>query len=78
MSMPGQLHGGFRQYARLVGIDLDGPIPADPMDKWREKERLQLDLQAADKASPSNQDLDDDDTLSLVDDAFVGWGEQDV
>lgn len=81
VEMPSQLHG-FRQYAKIVGIDCTGPIPADPMDKWREKERLEYEQQrrllanqSASKAQNSAQD--DDDHQSLVEDEFAGWGELD-
>ncbi|POW18168.1 hypothetical protein PSHT_06127 [Puccinia striiformis] len=47
----------FDQYARIVGIDCTGPIPVDPMDKWREKERLEFkQLQAStDKLKKSDE-----------------------
>ncbi|KAH9469892.1 hypothetical protein Pst134EA_007164 [Puccinia striiformis f. sp. tritici] len=79
----------FDQYARIVGIDCTGPIPVDPMDKWREKERLEFkELQAStDKLKKSdeqgsglidlvdNDDEEDDDLV--IEENFGGWGELD-
>ncbi|KAI9617143.1 hypothetical protein KEM48_004932 [Puccinia striiformis f. sp. tritici PST-130] len=79
----------FDQYARIVGIDCTGPIPIDPMDKWREKERLEFEeLQAStDKLKKSdeqgsglinlvdNDDEEDDDLV--IEENFGGWGELD-
>ncbi|WAQ84399.1 hypothetical protein PtA15_4A852 [Puccinia triticina] len=55
--IPTQLTG-FSEYARIVGIDCSGPIPLDPMDKWREKERLEFAQAhpAADKAKKADAD----------------------
>ncbi|KAA1110408.1 Transcription factor TFIIIB component B [Puccinia graminis f. sp. tritici] len=88
--IPSQLNG-FSEYARIVGIDTSGPIPADPMDKWREKERLEFEenrrisaeSSSTNKAkknrleSPGNLDIDDDDDAELVEENFGGWGELD-
>ncbi|KAI7957147.1 hypothetical protein MJO28_004242 [Puccinia striiformis f. sp. tritici] len=75
----------FDQYARIVGIDCTGPIPVDPMDKWREKERLEFkQLQAStDKLKKSDEqgsglmdlvDNDDDEEDDLViEENFGGW-----
>ncbi|OAV92724.1 hypothetical protein PTTG_02515 [Puccinia triticina 1-1 BBBD Race 1] len=87
--IPTQLTG-FSEYARIVGIDCSGPIPLDPMDKWREKERLEFAQAhpAADKAKKADADparravLDvegdeDEDEGELVEEDFGGWGELD-
>ncbi|PLW09835.1 hypothetical protein PCANC_20021 [Puccinia coronata f. sp. avenae] len=82
--MPRQLRT-FREYARIVGIDATGPIPEDPMDKWREKERLELEkLDRAgqpNKSAPDLTDMDpdaqEDEVQDLVHLDFAGWGELD-
>ncbi|KAI9608513.1 hypothetical protein H4Q26_004696 [Puccinia striiformis f. sp. tritici PST-130] len=75
----------FDQYARIVGIDCTGPIPIDPMDKWREKERLEFEeLQAStDKLKKSDEqgsglinlvDNDDEEDDDLVIEENFGGG----
>ncbi|KAG0141625.1 hypothetical protein CROQUDRAFT_663585 [Cronartium quercuum f. sp. fusiforme G11] len=78
----------FEEYAKLVGIDYTGPIPEDPMDKWREKERLEdeeLRKQAAttklkktgEGGEGVNEDEDEDEEEEVVEQDFnsAGWGE---
>lgn len=74
----------FSQYAKIVGIDCIGPIPIDPMDKWRDKERLEWnsnsDLIQSKTHLESSNDLvltDDDDESLIVQENTSGWGEVD-
>lgn len=70
----------FSEYAQLVGIDTSLPILEDPMDKWREKERLEDEEMrkvqqhaAKDKGDAENDDEDEDEEVEEV---TVAWGEQ--
>lgn len=78
--IPSQL-AGFADYARIVGIDCSGPIPLDPMDRWREKERLEYEEEIRKKKKEDidgedGEDVDtDDDDDRVVVQPSSGWGE---
>ncbi|KAH9808913.1 hypothetical protein DFH28DRAFT_992858 [Melampsora americana] len=72
----------FEEYAKWVGIDCTGPIPEDPMDKWREKERLEdLEMRKANemgskKTGDEDEDEEDDDDEVIEEEIdTAAWGQ---
>ncbi|MBW0483980.1 hypothetical protein O181_023695 [Austropuccinia psidii MF-1] len=64
----------FAEYAKIVGIDCSGPMPVDPMDKWRLKERLEDEELRKAAKKKDDETLSEDPQDPEEDDSR--WGEQ--
>lgn len=71
----------FEEYAKWVGIDCTGPIPEDPMDKWREKERLKdLEMRKANemgsKKAGDDEEEDEEEEEPIEEEVDTShWGQ---